>query len=160
MFRGVKKFRNEIAGMSSNESTAFYPLTAMPAPDATVPPLPHDESHRTVENVLEHEKEIDRKLESQQALKSLLERAKLLLSMVRDYATGRYREVPYWVIGAAAFALLYVLSPVDLIPDLIPGIGYLDDAAVVALCLKMIETEFAKYREWKRMREVEAVVVA
>jgi uncharacterized membrane protein YkvA (DUF1232 family) len=132
----------------------------MPAPDATVPPLPQEECRRTVENVLEHEKEIDRKLESQHALKALLERAKLLLSMIRDYAAGRYREVPYWVIGAAAFALLYVLSPVDLIPDLIPGIGYLDDAAVVALCLKMIETEFAKYREWKKLRELETVVVA
>jgi len=132
----------------------------MPTSNTAIPPLPQDDSDRTVENVLEHEKEIDRKLESQKALKAFLERARLLLSLVKDYATGRYREVPYWVIGAAAFALLYVLSPVDLIPDLIPGIGYLDDAAVVALCLKMIEAEFAKYREWKKVREVQAVVVA
>lgn len=133
----------------------------MPTSNTLIPPpLPQAETHRTVENVLEHEKEIDRKLESQKALKALLERAKLLLSLVRDYATGRYREVPYWVIGAAAFALLYVLSPVDFIPDLIPGIGYLDDAAVVALCLKMIETEFAKYREWKEHREIGEVLVS
>lgn len=132
----------------------------MPTSNTAIPPLPQDDSDRTVENVLEHEKEIDRKLESQKALKAFLERARLLLSLVKDYATGRYLEVPYWVIGAAAFALLYVLSPVDLIPDLIPGIGYLDDAAVVALCLKMIEAEFAKYREWKKVREVQAVVVA
>lgn len=107
------------------------------------------ETHRTVENVLGHQEEIDHKLESQKSLRALLERGRLLLSLVRDYAAGRYREVPYWVIGAAAFALLYVLSPLDLIPDMIPGIGYLDDAAVVALCLKMIETELSKYREWK-----------
>ena len=144
---------------SSNGSTGFrIPLIAMPTSNTTIPRLPQDESHRAVGNVLEHEKEIDRKLESQKALRAFLERAKLLLSLVRDYATGRYREVPYWVIGAAAFALLYVLSPVDLIPDMIPGIGYLDDAAVVALCLKMIEAEFAKYREWKERRGVVEMV--
>jgi uncharacterized membrane protein YkvA (DUF1232 family) len=133
------------------------PLFAMPASstsaNAKPPPMPG------ATRVLDHEQEIERKVATEKALRALLGRVRLLFSLIRDYVTGRYREVPYWVIGAAAFALLYVLSPIDLIPDMIPGIGYLDDAAVVALCLKLIDVEFTKYRRWKEGIEVEATVV-
>jgi uncharacterized membrane protein YkvA (DUF1232 family) len=132
---------------SHNLSTYFSAMPQTPN-TATPPPMP-GAAHSNVDNVLEHEADIDHKFESQKALHALIEKGKLLFSLIRDYATGRYREAPYWVIGAAAFALLYVLSPIDLIPDMIPGIGYLDDAAVVALCLKLIEVELTKYRRWK-----------
>jgi uncharacterized membrane protein YkvA (DUF1232 family) len=83
-------------------------------------------------------------------LRQLMEQGKVMLDMVRDYATGAYREVPYWAISAISIALLYVLNPVDVILDVIPGIGFLDDAAVVAFCLKLIEREVTKYKDWKR----------
>ena len=85
----------------------------------------------------------------------MLEDAKLLLSLVRDYWNKEYRAVPFWVIGAAVFALLYVLTPIDLIPDAIPVIGYLDDAAVVSACLAMVRQELARYAEWKRAQLAE-----
>jgi uncharacterized membrane protein YkvA (DUF1232 family) len=37
---------------------------------------------------------------------------------------------------AVAFAVLWVLSPIDLIPEFLPVIGPLDDVVVVALCLR------------------------
>jgi uncharacterized membrane protein YkvA (DUF1232 family) len=72
-----------------------------------------------------------------------------LLAMVRDYASGRYREIPFGSIAAIVGALLYVLSPVDLIPDFIPGIGYVDDAGVVAACLKLVKLDLENYRKRK-----------
>ena len=42
-----------------------------------------------------------------------------------------------------------VLSPIDLIPDVIPVVGLVDDAAVIAICLLMIEQELHDYSEWK-----------
>jgi uncharacterized membrane protein YkvA (DUF1232 family) len=42
-----------------------------------------------------------------------------------------------------------VLSPVDLIPDFIPGIGLIDDAAVVVACLNLIQSDFEAYKAWK-----------
>jgi uncharacterized membrane protein YkvA (DUF1232 family) len=57
--------------------------------------------------------------------------------------------VPYWAIGAVTLALLYVINPVDVLPDVILGVGYLDDATVIAFCLRLIETELEKYKTWK-----------
>lgn len=80
-------------------------------------------------------------------LQKFLSDIRLLLAMVRDYYTGVYRDIPIKSIAAIAFTLLYVLNPIDLIPDFIPGIGQIDDAAVVALCLKMIHDDIEKYKD-------------
>ena len=121
---------------------------------------PDDSKHDdTIAKVLKNEQDIDKKMAGQKALKALLEQGRLLLSLVKDYVTGAYREVPYWAIGAAALALVYVLSPIDAIPDIIPGLGYLDDATVLAFCLKLVQSELARYKEWKKTREVQTVSV-
>jgi uncharacterized membrane protein YkvA (DUF1232 family) len=78
-----------------------------------------------------------------------VEDLKLLLSLVKDYWSKKYRNVPYWTIAAAVFALLYVIDPADLIPDALPFVGQVDDAAVVSLCLYLFRQELHKYREWK-----------
>jgi uncharacterized membrane protein YkvA (DUF1232 family) len=119
-------------------------------------PNPDPAGHAAaISKVMRNEQDIDKKMAGEKAFKALLEHGRLLLSLVKDYVTGVYREVPYWVIGAAAFALVYVLSPVDLIMDFLPGVGYLDDAAVLAICLKLVETELARYKEWKKTREAQ-----
>ncbi len=82
-------------------------------------------------------------------LKQWMGQAKLILEMVKDYKSGRYREVPYWALSAGALALLYVLNPADVIPDVIIGVGYIDDATVIAFCLKLIERELESYKSWK-----------
>ena len=117
---------------------------------------PDEKKHDgTIAAVVKNEQDIDKKMAGQKALKALLEHGRLILSMVKDYFTGAYREVPYWAIGAASLALIYVLSPVDAIPDIIPGLGYMDDATVLAFCIKLIETELGRYKEWKQTREAE-----
>jgi len=50
--------------------------------------------------------------------------------------------------------LLYVLSPVDLVPDIIPFLGYLDDAAVVAACVRLIRNEIDVYQTWKKSQNI------
>lgn len=102
----------------------------------------HDQS---IEKVTQRADDIEDKLPH---LKAVFEQAKIMLAMVKDYWKGNYREVPYWAISAVALALLYVLNPVDVIPDMLLGIGYLDDATVVAFCLKLVQKEIEKYQEW------------
>ena len=70
----------------------------------------------------------------------------LLFRMLLDYGRGRYRRVPWWVFAAVAFVLLFALSPFGMIPVL----GELDDAAVVFICLKMLDNELLRYAAWRK----------
>ncbi|MDN3596093.1 YkvA family protein [Zunongwangia endophytica] len=108
-----------------------------------------DFQEEDVETVLEEEEKIKSKFESKNALRRYFDDAQILFSLVRDYANGDYREIPFNIVAGVGAALLYVLSPIDLIPDFIPVIGYLDDAAVIAFSLSLIEKDLAVYKVWK-----------
>lgn len=124
----------------------FYPVDVLIESLMPDPASNSDNQHDVdIAKVAQRAKDIEAKLPK---LRQLMEQAKVLLSLVKDYWSGRYREVPYWVISASALTLLYVLNPVDLIPDAILGLGYLDDATLVAFCIKLIERELEKYKEW------------
>ncbi len=69
--------------------------------------------------------------------------------MVKDYAKGKYKTVPWYIISSIGASLLYILSPMDLIPDFIPFIGYVDDAAILTLCLNLVKKEVETYKGWK-----------
>jgi uncharacterized membrane protein YkvA (DUF1232 family) len=47
-------------------------------------------------------------------------------------------EVARWRKGVLVLLLAYLVSPIDLVPDFVPGLGQLDDAIVVALALRVI----------------------
>jgi uncharacterized membrane protein YkvA (DUF1232 family) len=113
------------------------------------PTTASDDRDLDIRRVNERADDIEDKLPK---LRQWMEQGRLMLSLVKDYVTGAYREVPYWAISATALALLYVLNPVDILPDLIPGIGYPDDATVVAFCLKLMERELDKYKTWRAQK--------
>jgi len=84
-----------------------------------------------------------------QPLRELWADLKAMVSCVRDYWTGTYREIPWKSIAAMTGAIVYFVSPIDVIPDFIPLIGYVDDAAVISLALKWVADDLAAYRRWK-----------
>jgi uncharacterized membrane protein YkvA (DUF1232 family) len=86
------------------------------------------------------------------ALQRFWEEVLLCLELIRDYRLGAYQNIPSWAIAAVAFGLLYLVDPVELVPDVIPVIGYLDDVAVITLILKLVKTELERYATWKRTR--------
>jgi uncharacterized membrane protein YkvA (DUF1232 family) len=102
-----------------------------------------------VEKVINKSEEIRRQFESEGPLGKFVKDCKLFLALVKDYWHGKYKRIPYWTIAAIVVALLYVLNPLDLIPDFIPGLGQVDDAAVVAACLLLVRQDLHKYRRWK-----------
>lgn len=102
-----------------------------------------------VDKIFQKRKEIEDKFSSNGPLGKFWSDLKLLFELVNDYRKGEYREIPWTSIAAIIGALLYVLSPIDLIPDFIPVIGLLDDAAVVALCLRAIDGDLQAYKKWK-----------
>lgn len=74
---------------------------------------------------------------------------RLLVLLIRDYATGRYRNISPMSGIIFMLAVSYLLIPTDLISDFIPGLGQLDDAAFLLACLFFLEKDLYRYRDWK-----------
>ena len=106
-----------------------------------------------LETLLDRQHAIEEKVKGSGKLKRFSADIQLMFSMIRDYWYGNYRSVPWKTIAAVAGALLYVMNPLDVIPDLILGFGFLDDAGVVALCLKLVESDLHRYAAWKEQQE-------
>ena len=69
---------------------------------------------------------------------------------VRAWRDGGYRNVPWKSILMAIAGLFYFLDPIDIVPDFIPVIGFLDDGAVLAFVAKAIHSDLEKFREWEK----------
>lgn len=72
------------------------------------------------------------------------------LRMVQAYVDGGYRKVPVKSLVSIAGALLYFLREDDLIDDDTPFIGYADDAAVITLALKMVQSDLDDFLAWEK----------
>jgi uncharacterized membrane protein YkvA (DUF1232 family) len=110
-------------------------------------------SDADIEKVAARSEEIRKKLRSAGPLQRFLTDSQLLLGMVKDYWARTYRRAPVGVIAAAAFTLLYVLNPFDLMPDVLPIIGQIDDAAVLAGCLMLLDHDLQQYKTWKLAKD-------
>lgn len=108
---------------------------------------------KDLEKVLAKEQKIEDKFRNNDSISGYLNRAKSMFGLIRDYWSGNYRQVPWKTIAAVAGALLYVLMPLDLIPDFIPVAGFLDDAGVIAACLKLVSDDLVSYEKWKLNRD-------
>jgi uncharacterized membrane protein YkvA (DUF1232 family) len=78
----------------------------------------------------------------------LMGRLRLLWMLLQDFTQGRYR-LPWRAVAAVAAAALYVVSPIDLIPDFLGPLGFTDDAMAVALVWRLLKGELVRYCAWK-----------
>lgn len=74
-----------------------------------------------------------------------------IVYMLSDYYEGNYRKLPTSTIIGSAAIIAYIASPVDLIPDKIPILGFIDDAFVIKFVVSMcIDGELKAYRNWRK----------
>jgi len=73
----------------------------------------------------------------------------VLILLVKSYMNKTYTGIPIGSIIAIIGALIYVLSTLDIIPDIIPGLGFLDDAAVIAIAYKYVHGDVMEYKAWR-----------
>lgn len=102
-----------------------------------------------IKQILAKAKVLERKMAKAGPLSGFLQDVHLMMDMLGDYWSGDYPVVPWRTIAAIAGALLYVLNPIDLIPDFIPIIGMADDAAVIAACTMLARKDLDEYAKWK-----------
>lgn len=86
----------------------------------------------------------------------LVDQLEFLADAVEDFAEGAYKDLPYYAVAQAVFALTYAHKKVDVIPDLLLSLGRADDSSVVRAVLIQNEKAFAQYAaiqgfDWSRI---------
>jgi len=75
----------------------------------------------------------------------LVDQLEFLANAVEDAAEGAYKDLPYFALAQAVFALTYAHKKIDVIPDFILKEGRADDSSVVRAVLIQNEKAFATY---------------
>ena len=110
--------------------------------------LLHDEDK--MERFLER---LEKKLQKVPMVGKQLSNIPVLISLVKAYVRKEYKDAPLGSIIAIISALIYFLAPIDLLPDSIPVLGYVDDAAMFAFVWKMVDDDVEEYKTWKEENE-------
>ncbi|MDR5591795.1 YkvA family protein [Christiangramia sp. SM2212] len=106
-----------------------------------------DEDDVTI--AMDSQEEVDAKINNSGLLQKYSELAKVMYGMLKDYRRGVYNKVPWFTIATIAFSFLYILNPLDIIPDFVPGLGYIDDMAIITFGLRFIQSDIHNYLDWK-----------
>jgi len=77
------------------------------------------------------------------------DRIMVMVRMARAYINGSYRDVPWKSIVAVTAALIYFVTPLDLVPDFIPISGFLDDFTVVLWVYNSIKHQLDDFVVWE-----------
>lgn len=73
---------------------------------------------------------------------------KTLWAVLVDWRRGDYK-CPWKMIAGIGFAIAYLIAPIDVVPDFIPGIGYIDDIGVFGFVTFGFAKEIEDYKQWK-----------
>jgi len=74
-------------------------------------------------------------------------------SMLRDSFKRKYRKTPWGTLTGGIFSILYILNPLDIIPEALPIIGIVDDTLVFGVFLALLSRDVKKYLLWKSSPE-------
>ena len=80
----------------------------------------------------------------------LLDKVTTLSRMVKAYFTGEYRIIPWGSIVKIIAVLIYFISPIDVIPDILPFIGLTDDLALTMWLFSSLKEDFENFEIWEQ----------
>lgn len=109
-------------------------------------------SQGDVEKTVKDKSKIDKIFEHVKSLAKYKDEIALVFSMLKDYVKGDYKQVPWRTIAVLVGSLAYVVAPLDLIPDVIPIIGWSDDCLALAGALSFAKIDLEAYKVWKAKR--------
>ncbi len=82
-------------------------------------------------------------------LNGIISTIKTFIRMLRAFGTGQYQAVPWVTILMIAAALIYFITPLDLIPDFIPVTGYLDDFTIILMIFHRFKEDVMAFQTWE-----------
>ena len=115
-----------------------------------------EENYQAAEKMLKHPDKIDRmlkrlekKLQGLPKLGGALAYIPKMGMLINSYIRGQYTDVPIGTIIGVIGVVMYFVLPFDAIPDFVPGVGYLDDAAVASGSLYLVKNDLDEYMRWR-----------
>jgi uncharacterized membrane protein YkvA (DUF1232 family) len=87
-------------------------------------------------------------LMSHQGLLKVKDHLVLMRDYLSDIATGKYKEYDGKKLIIIVAAIIYVVTPIDFLPDFIPP-GWIDDVSIVAWAIKEASEELERYKNYK-----------
>lgn len=116
----------------------------------------YEEKKKEAESIIDVPAKIDKVLEEASRLIEklpveipILSYIPHFISLLVHHFSGKYKGVSVTSIIAILGAVIYFISPVDIIPDSIRGIGFKDEEIIIANCLEVVNDELEKFIEWK-----------
>lgn len=79
----------------------------------------------------------------------LVEKVKLVIRMIRAHISGAYSSFSPKSIFLMVFAILYFVIPTDMIPDLVPFLGFTDDLTVLYFVTNSLGDDIAAFEAWE-----------
>jgi uncharacterized membrane protein YkvA (DUF1232 family) len=73
--------------------------------------------------------------------------------LLRAYTKREYTVVPWGSIVMVTIAILYFVSPIDLIPDWLPLAGFVDDAAVILFVIRQLKQDIDGFLAWENAQK-------
>ena len=83
-------------------------------------------------------------------LSTAREKFSVLGRLVKAYAKGQYRDIPWKKVLTLVAAIIYFISPIDLIPDFIPLTGLTDDFGILLWVYNTANDEIYKFLTWEK----------
>lgn len=83
------------------------------------------------------------------ALEGVWEDLMALFRLLKAWISGDYKGVSWQTILLVLTAVLYFVMPLDVIPDFIAMLGFLDDAAIIAYVVRVIKEELDTFLQWE-----------
>ena len=87
------------------------------------------------------------------SLAKVADSLKTALRLLSHYASGDYRDISLQSLGLLVASIIYLIMPLDAMPDFIIGLGLTDDAALLAWTLRSIMDDLERYTIWEASRE-------
>ena len=89
------------------------------------------------------------------SLTEVWDKLQLFIELVKTWSKGEYRDISKKTIVLIVATIIYFVSPMDLVPDFLVGLGIFDDVALIGFTAKQISTELDRFKTWKDNRYID-----
>ncbi len=74
----------------------------------------------------------------------------IVTRLLKAYASGEYRQLPWKTLIRVIAVLIYFVSPIDILPDFLPIVGLTDDIALMLWLFSGLKDDIDKFRDWEQ----------